>query len=168
MLCLHSMWRKSLIFFLFLFFPTNLSLNRELFSFHKYMSFCYVCCCWSLALICGDLIGCKGLFHLLVFVEDYFLCDYMVSFGEGSMKCQKELFFFYFWVIRFYKYLLNLFGSILLLVSLFPLLVSVSMTCSLVRMECWNAPTIILWVSICDLSFSKLSLMNAGALSFAT
>jgi hypothetical protein len=53
----------------------------------SFMSFC--CFCWYLrtALVHGDLIGCRGFFNLIVFVEACFVNIYMDNFGEGTTKC---------------------------------------------------------------------------------
>jgi len=41
--------------------------------------FCRFCCYWRPALVCGDLIGCMGLFQPLVFVEAFFMWPIMSS-----------------------------------------------------------------------------------------
>jgi hypothetical protein len=53
-------------------------------------AFCSFCCYWRLALISSDLVGHMGLFHLPISVVVWFVTKYMVSFGEGTMKCWEE------------------------------------------------------------------------------
>jgi hypothetical protein len=62
--------KKSLIS-LFLHWP---SYHWQLFSFHGYVGFLLFCCYWSLALVCGNLIGCIGLFQFSSICWDLF-CD---------------------------------------------------------------------------------------------
>jgi hypothetical protein len=49
-----------------------------------------------------------------------------------------------------------------MLISLFLCLVSVLFTCLIVL----KSPTTIVWFSMCDLSFSKVSFKNVGAFAF--
>jgi hypothetical protein len=73
--------------------------------------------------------------------------------------------FFYF-RMKCSTYLLNPFGPKLLLVSLCLCLVSVSIIFPLMRVGLLKSPTIIVGGSMCALSFSEVSFMNVGALSF--
>jgi hypothetical protein len=83
--------------------------------FHGYMGFLLFSmstwafssfgCYWSPSSVCVDLTQCTGVFNLIVSVEACFISDYMISFGEGFMRCWEESILFWFGV----KYLVDIY-----------------------------------------------------------
>jgi hypothetical protein len=75
--------KKSLISF-FISSLTKLSMSRVLFSLHVYVGFLLFLLLLKTILSHGDLMGCMGLFQSSCIC---FVTNYMVSFGEGTMRC---------------------------------------------------------------------------------
>ena len=82
-------FKMSLISF-FISSLTKLSLHWELFSFHLYMSFLLFMLLLMTRLSPWCFDSPWDYFRLLLLVEVCFVSEYMVSFGEGTMRCWEK------------------------------------------------------------------------------
>ena len=111
--------------------------------------FCCFCCCWSLALVHGDLIECVGLFQSSCICWSLFYVHLYGQFWRRFHEVMRTRHILFFWGEMFCRYLLNPFGSWLLLVSLWLCLVFVLMTCPLVRVGYWSLPLLLCGFNVC-------------------
>lgn len=143
--------RKSLIS-LFLSWPSGYSI--ELFSFLKSVGFVLFLLLLNPALIHGSLI--KYMLYLLRLAS----WPSVANLGEGSVKCWEEGIFFCDWVKRSVG-ICQIHLSHNVCNSIIPLF-----NFCLGKSRALKPPTLNMWSSMCDLSFSNVSLINVDALAF--